>query len=77
MRGNIEIGVNPGMVFTSLTRTLPAGPFVVTVLDGPNQGARSAPFTIVGGADPDGSGPDGPTSCGPVFPQPPGEQAPA
>jgi len=59
-------------------KSLPAGPFVVTALDGPNKGARSEPFTIVGGTDPDGpNGPDGPTSCRPVFQQSTGEQAPS
>jgi hypothetical protein len=58
-------------------KSLPAGPFVVTALAGPNEGLRSEPFTVVGGDDPDGDGPDGPTSCGPVFQTSADEQAPS
>jgi len=56
-------------------KMLPAG-FVVTALEGPNAGQRTQ-FTIVGGQDPDGDGPDGPTSCAPVPEVTASEQAPS
>lgn len=46
--------------------SLPMGGFTVTAVDGTSAGTSSNSFGLTGGADPDGGGPDGPTSCGPV-----------